>query len=92
MVLVTGEGLPTGAALRSVPWWGYVGGPFGVVGVAGTILLIPRLGAAGTVALNITGQMLMSLVLDGEGLLGCRTGRSRRSGSPARRSSCSARC
>jgi transporter family-2 protein len=70
MVVVTGEGIPNEASLRSVPWWGYLGGPLGVVGVAGTILLIPRLGAATTVALNITGQMLTSLVLDGESLLG----------------------
>lgn len=70
MVLVTREGVPTVDALRSVPWWGYLGGPFGVVGVAGTILLIPRLGAATTVALSITGQMLMSLILDADSLLG----------------------
>lgn len=70
MMLATGEGVPGAGALRSVPWWGYLGGPCGVVTVAGTILLIPRLGAATTVALNITGQMLMSLVLDGDGLLG----------------------
>lgn len=70
LVLITGEGLPSGGALRSVPWWGYLGGPCGVVTVAGTILLIPLLGAATTVALNITGQMLMSLALDAESLLG----------------------
>ena len=70
MIVVTREGVPTGDDLRAVPWWGYLGGPCGVVTVAGTILLIPRLGAATTVALNITGQMLMSLVLDADSLLG----------------------
>lgn len=70
MVVITGEGVPAIGDLRSVPWWGYLGGACGVVTVAGTILLIPRLGAATTVALNITGQMLISLLLDAESLLG----------------------
>ncbi len=70
MIVVTREGIPAGDDLRSVPWWGYFGGPLGVIGVAGTILIIPRLGAATTVALSITGQMLMSLVLDADSLLG----------------------
>ncbi len=70
MIVVTREGVPLAADLRSVPWWGYLGGAFGVVGVAGTILLVPRLGAATTVALSITGQMLVSLVLDAASLLG----------------------
>ena len=70
MIVITREGIPAADDLRSVPWWGYVGGPLGVVGVAGTILIIPRLGAATTVALSITGQMLTSLVLDADSLLG----------------------
>lgn len=70
LLLGHGEGLPSGEELASVPWWGYLGGPCGAVGVGGTILLVPRLGAAMTVALSITGQMLMSLVLDAGGLLG----------------------
>jgi transporter family-2 protein len=41
-----------------------------VVGVASSIVLVPRLGAATTVALNITGQMLASLALDAFGWLG----------------------
>ena len=70
LLLGHGEGLPSGHELSSVPWWGYLGGPCGAVGVGGTILLVPRLGAAMTVALSITGQMLTSLVLDAGGLLG----------------------
>lgn len=70
LVTVTGEGVPGTDRVAAVPWWAWLGGAYGVAGVAGTILLIPRLGAATTVALNITGQMLMSLVLDADGWLG----------------------
>ncbi|HEV2528299.1 MAG TPA: DMT family transporter [Thermomicrobiales bacterium] len=70
LMFVTGEGVPGGKTLGDVPWWAFTGGTWGVFGVVGTILLVPRLGAATTVAVNIAGQMLMSLLLDAEGWLG----------------------
>lgn len=69
-VIITGEGIPSRDAVSSLPWWAWIGGLLGTFGVAVTILLVPRLGAATTVALNITGQMLASLVLDTFGWLG----------------------
>ncbi len=70
LMFATGEGIPTGTALGDVPWWAFTGGTWGVFGVVGTILLVPRLGAATTVAVNISGPMLMSLLLDAEAWLG----------------------
>lgn len=56
--------------LAGAPWWHAVGGLASALYVLSTIVLFPRIGAIVTVGLLITGQMLMSLILDGFGLLG----------------------
>ena len=53
-----------------VPWWAWAGGLFGALYLVLAIISVPRLGAASTVALVVTGQMLASLVFDHFGLLG----------------------
>lgn len=69
VVLVAGRAArPAVGALRAVPWWGWVGGLCAAVYVVATFLLIPRLGAAATVAFTVTGQQLASAAVDQRGL------------------------
>src|SRR5512143_1510064 len=53
----------------TTPWWGWLGGPIGAAYVTSAFLLIPRIGAASTVALTIAGQQLASVAVDQYGLL-----------------------
>lgn len=54
--------------LANMPWWGWLGGAAAATYVTATFLLIPRIGAATTVALTITGQQLASAAIDYRGL------------------------
>ncbi|NWA00702.1 DMT family transporter [Pseudomonas gingeri] len=72
--------LPTMLALRlpfpdlefaaKAPAWVWLGGLFGVCFVALAVLLVPRLGAGGFIALALAGQVSASLLLDHFGLFG----------------------
>ncbi|MFF0469442.1 DMT family transporter [Micromonospora zamorensis] len=55
--------------LRTVPWWGWLGGLAGAIYVTSMFLFIPRIGAAPTVALTVAGQQLVSVAVDQYGLL-----------------------
>lgn len=55
--------------LRTVPWWGWLGGLAGAGYVTSVFLLIPRIGAAATIGLTIAGQQLASAAVDHYGLL-----------------------
>jgi bacterial/archaeal transporter family-2 protein len=52
------------------PLWSWTGGVFGTVYIVLSIMLLPRLGAATTVALMIAGQMLGAMAFDHFGLFG----------------------
>jgi transporter family-2 protein len=52
------------------PWWVWTGGALGAFYVTTMISAAPRLGAAVTIGLVITGQMVASLALDHVGALG----------------------
>lgn len=54
--------------LKSVPWWGWLGGACAAVYVIATFMLIPHIGAATTIALTVTGQQLASALIDHFGL------------------------
>jgi transporter family-2 protein len=54
------------------PWWVWVGGILGAFNITATIILAPRLGAATLLGLVVTGQMIVSIILDHYGLLGFR--------------------
>lgn len=54
----------------SLPWWAWMGGAMGVVGLTGNILLFHKLGSIRTVLLPMTGQIIMSMIIDWFGLLG----------------------
>ncbi|RJT07053.1 DMT family transporter [Halococcus sp. IIIV-5B] len=57
-------------AFGRTTWVMWTGGVLGAVLLVALILLLPRLGAATTVGLQITGQMVMSVVMDQFGVLG----------------------
>ncbi|WP_248799808.1 DMT family transporter [Pseudomonas sp. MWU13-2105] len=62
--------LPNLALAAKAPAWIWLGGVFGVCFVALAVLLVPKLGASGFVALALAGQVVASLVLDHFGLFG----------------------
>ena len=46
------------------PWWAYLGGLLGMLGLTANILLFPISGSVQTVILPILGQLLMSILID----------------------------
>jgi len=70
ILLVQRQPWPSELVRQGVPWWAWAGGVFGALYLVLAIISVPRLGAASTVALVVTGQMLASLAFDHFGLLG----------------------
>ncbi len=72
MLLVLGRRTPAPrfTGLRSMSWWGWLGGFCAATYVTATFLLIPEVGAAVTVALTVTGQQAASAGIDHFGWLG----------------------
>jgi bacterial/archaeal transporter family-2 protein len=58
------------ALIKETQWYHWVGGLIGAIYVTGIIVLIPRLGAGLAFALIVSGQLLMSVLMDHYGLLG----------------------
>ncbi|MFI9508267.1 DMT family transporter [Nocardia sp. NPDC052566] len=58
---------PQLAPLKSVPWWGWLGGVAAATYVTVTFTVIPHIGAATTIALTVTGQQLASAAIDHRG-------------------------
>lgn len=54
----------------TAPWISWTGGLFGALFIGVAILMVPRLGAATTMALIVVGQMIGSLAFDHFGVLG----------------------
>ena len=61
---------PSLRGLGALPPWMLTGGVIGAFVVLVALMATPRLGAAITIALFISGQLAMSLVIDHFGLLG----------------------
>lgn len=55
---------------KRLPWWLYIGGIFGVLVVGGTTIIIGELGSVLTTSLFLTGQLIMSTIIDHIGLFG----------------------
>jgi transporter family-2 protein len=55
---------PSSTALRSAPWWNWIGGPLGALIVLSGAALTTRLGAAAFIAAVVGGQLLSSILLD----------------------------
>jgi bacterial/archaeal transporter family-2 protein len=68
-VLVVQRSLPEPGSVMSAPWWAWTGGLLGAFFVLASIILTPRLGAATTIGLILTGQVLASIVIDHFGLI-----------------------
>lgn len=62
--------LPSLAFISKAPLWMWAGGAFGVCFISLALMLLPKLGASGFIALAMAGQILASLVLDHFGLFG----------------------
>ncbi|PFH28954.1 transporter family-2 protein [Burkholderia sp. JKS000303] len=60
----------TGAFAEAGSWFSWTGGFFGALFIGVAILMVPRLGAATTLALVVVGQMVGALILDQFGLFG----------------------
>jgi transporter family-2 protein len=67
--LVVQSSLPESGSAASAPWWAWTGGLLGAFFVLASIILTPRLGAATTIGLILTGQVLASIVIDHFGLI-----------------------
>ncbi|MBJ7448135.1 DMT family transporter [Brevundimonas sp.] len=61
---------PDMVAARSLPWYAWIGGLYGVVFVIAATWGVPRLGVALTITLMVAGQLLISLILDHFGAFG----------------------
>jgi bacterial/archaeal transporter family-2 protein len=69
VMLAIRPSFPPAAAIRSAPWWNWIGGPLGAAIVLAGAALTPRLGAAAFIAAVVGGQLACSLVIDQFGLL-----------------------
>ncbi|MGV8842196.1 MAG: DMT family transporter [Pseudomonas sp.] len=64
---------PQQASLFSVPKWQLTGAAFGVVYMLAIVFAVPRVGTAAATVAVISGQLLMSLLIDHFGWLGNAT-------------------
>jgi transporter family-2 protein len=70
MILVTGRGDTSRAALASVPWWIYLAGLTGTAFVAGGVVIAPVTGALLFFLCIIAGQLLGATLADHFGAFG----------------------
>jgi len=56
--------------VRSEPWWLWTGGLLGVIGMTTTVLLLPVIGALYSTALNLTAQVITTMIIDHFGFFG----------------------
>jgi transporter family-2 protein len=60
---------PMAAAIRSAPWWNWIGGPLGALIVLAGATLTPKIGAAAFITAVVGGQVISSLLFDHYGLM-----------------------
>jgi transporter family-2 protein len=56
--------------IQHQPWWIWIGGLLGVIYLTGNIILFPYLGSVQTVIMPVTGQLIMSMLIDNFGWFG----------------------
>lgn len=61
---------PDGAALRSLPWYAWIGGLYGAFFVAVAAFAAPRIGVGTLLTAMVAGQLAMAVALDHFGALG----------------------
>lgn len=69
-LLVTRKGVGNLGQWKDLPWYLLAAGALGLVVVSGYSFMIPRIGVASSVLIALTGQLLISAVLDNYGFLG----------------------
>ncbi len=69
LLLVQRPEWPAAGQLTRLPGWMWIGGLIGAGYVVAAILGVPRIGAAGFVAVAVLGQMVGALLLDHYGIL-----------------------
>jgi bacterial/archaeal transporter family-2 protein len=67
-LLISGKSNVRG--LQDAAWWEWTGGVLGAFFVSATILAVPRIGTAATMAVAISAQLLTALILDHFGFFG----------------------
>lgn len=71
LTVLNGDSLMiSGDTVSGNPWWIWLGGLLGSIGLTLNILLFPRLGGIQTVVLPVFGQIIMGTVIDYMGLFG----------------------
>lgn len=58
----------SGQVFTNHPWWIWLGGLLGVLGMTVNLLLFPRLGSVQTAILPLFGQIIMGIIIDQFGL------------------------
>ena len=69
-MILARQNFPSLSTIRAVPIWTLTGGALGAFYVAATIYCAPHLGSTLLIVLVVTGQMIISLVLDHYGVAG----------------------
>jgi bacterial/archaeal transporter family-2 protein len=67
--LAAGAAVPSAEALRTAPWWSYLGGLIVAFYVFTITFLVPRIGVGTAISLVVTGQIVAALTIDHFGLL-----------------------
>lgn len=62
--------VPTAEAIRSAPWWAWLGGLCGAIYVVSVIVSVPKTGVGAMVGLSVTCSLIASLMFDHFGWLG----------------------
>jgi bacterial/archaeal transporter family-2 protein len=70
ILLIARGGLGGIGRIGRAPWWALVGGLLGAVYVSVALVAVRTLGASGLTAVVITGQLVISVLIDRFGLLG----------------------
>lgn len=68
--LATHISIPSLQRASQIPWYLWLGGLLGAMYLTATIILAPVLGAANTIGLVVTGQILAAIAIDHFGLVG----------------------
>lgn len=71
VVLATGRG--NLKAISEAAWWELLGGFLGAFFVSMTIVAVPRIGTASTMAAVIAAQLIAGIILDSTGVFGLKT-------------------
>ncbi|WP_233145471.1 DMT family transporter [Labilibacter marinus] len=62
--------IPDWAAIKTAPWYLFVGGMLGAVFVSSVIFFIPKIGVTTVLAASIAGQLIAASIIDHFGFFG----------------------